>query len=105
MNAGLKLMVDPSNPPVAEAIASVNSLLCNSMNQRRLLIDPKCRRTREVMLKFTYKDNTRVPDKDSGFDHMADAVRYVVHKLFPLQQATHRTESYNRYRNTGRMLA
>ena len=105
MNAGLKLMVDPSNPPVAEAIASVNSLLCNSMNQRRLLIDPKCRRTREVMLKFTYKDNTRVPDKDSGFDHMADAVRYVVHKLFPLQQATHRTESYNRYRNAGRMLA
>ena len=105
MNAGLKLMTDSTNPPVAEAIASVNSLLCNSLNQRRLLIDPKCRRLREVILKFTYKDNTRVPDKDSGFDHMADALRYLVHKLFPLQQNIHRTNSFSKHRTAGRMVA
>ncbi len=105
MNAGLKVMTDSTNPPVAEAIASVNSLLCNSLNQRRLLIDPKCRRMREVILKYTYKENTRVPDKDSGFDHMADALRYLVHKLFPLMPNTNRTSSFNSVRNAGRMLA
>jgi len=105
MNAGFKLQVDPANPPVSEAIASVNSLLCNSMSQRRLFIDPKCRRLREVLLKFSYKPNTRVPDKDSGLDHMADSLRYLVHKLFPLQPNSQRSGSFNKFRNAGRMLA
>jgi hypothetical protein len=104
MNAGFKIQVDPANPPVSEAIASVNSLLCNSVGQRRLYVDPKCRRVREVMLKFSYKANTRVPDKDHGLDHLADGMRYLVHKLYPLQANTPRSESFNKFRTTGRML-
>jgi hypothetical protein len=84
-NAGFKVVTDAANPPVADAIASVNGLLCNSSGDRRLLIDPKCKGIRETMVKWTYKEGTRQPDKDSGYDHMADAVRYVTHKLFPMQ--------------------
>lgn len=85
-NNGFKIVVDPANPPVAEAIASVNSLLCNQLGERRLTIDPKCKRLRECLIKHVYKENTKIPDKDSGYDHLSDALRYVVHKLFPVRQ-------------------
>ena len=101
-NAGFKVVVDSINPPVSEAIASVNALLCSSIGKRRLLIDPKCRQIRESMLKYVYKDGTRQPDKDNGFDHMADCIRYVTHKLFPLRPVVHNTGKS--YRQVGRML-
>lgn len=85
-NNGFKLRVGKTNPPVADAIASVNQLLCNHNSERRLFINPECRKTREAMLKWVYKPDTRIPDKDSGYDHMADALRYVCHGLFPIKQ-------------------
>jgi Terminase-like family. len=84
-NAGFKLVVNNINPPVSEAIASVNSLLCNSQGERRLLIDPSCTGVRETLIKWSYKTDTRQPDKNSGLDHRADALRYLVHSLFPLK--------------------
>jgi len=56
------------------------------LGQRRLTIAPKCKRLRECLIKHTYKTGTRQPDKDSGYDHLTDALRYVVHSLFPLKQ-------------------
>ena len=105
-NNGFKIVADPSNPPVAEAIASVNSLLCNQLGERRLTIDPKCKRLRECLIKHTYKENTRIPDKDSGFDHLTDCLRYLVHKLFPLRQLP-MVESYERQTrmSAGRMFS
>lgn len=85
-NNGFKVVVDPANPPVSEAIASVNSLLCNQLGERRLTIDPKCKRLRECLIKHVYKEGSKTPDKDSGYDHLTDCLRYVVHKLFPLRQ-------------------
>ena len=101
-NAGFKVVTDAANPPVADAISSVNALLCNSSGERRLLIDPKCKRIRETMIKWTYKEGTKVPDKDSGHDHMADAVRYVTHKLFPMTMEI-RTSTLPSVRGAGRL--
>ena len=84
-NNGFKIVSDPANPPVAESTASVNAMLCNSIGERRLTIDPKCSRLREALIKHCYKPNTRVPDKDSGWDHLSDSLRYVTHKLFPMK--------------------
>ncbi len=103
-NAGFKLQVDPTNPPVAEAIASVNALFCNTMGQRRLFIDPKCRKLRECILKYSYKSGTRIPDKESGWDHMADSLRYVSHRLFPLRVLPQTTFVGSLQRNIGRMV-
>ena len=102
-NNGFKLQVNSKNPPVAEAIASVNSLLCNTNGERRLWIDPKCRHTRECLIKHSYKEGTRIPDKDSGFDHMTDALRYVTHMLFPLKSIP-QSGIGKSYRTTGRMI-
>jgi hypothetical protein len=101
-NAGFKVVVDSINPVVTESIASVNTLLCSSTGQRRLLIDKNCRQIRESMLKYTYREGTRVPDKDNGYDHMADCVRYITHKLYPLRPVIHHTGKS--YRQVGRML-
>jgi hypothetical protein len=101
-NAGFKLQNDLSNPPVADAISSVNSMLCNSKGERKLLIDPKCRRLREVMIKWTYKEGTRQPDKESGLDHLADCIRYVCYKLSP--PTIHMFNRGKSYRTVGRML-
>ena len=102
-NNGFKLAVNSKNPPVAEAIASVNSLLCNTNGERRLWIDPKCKKTRECLIKHSYKEGTKIPDKDSGHDHLTDALRYVVHTLFPLK-AIPQGGIGKSYRTTGRMM-
>jgi hypothetical protein len=101
-NAGFKVVVDSINPPVSESIASVNSVLCSKDGNRRLLIDKKCRQIRESMLKYVYKEGTRQPDKDNGFDHMADCIRYVTQKLHPLRPVIQNTGKS--YRSVGRML-
>jgi hypothetical protein len=101
-NAGFKVVVDSINPPVSESIASVNSVLCSKDGNRRLLIDKKCRQIRESMLKYVYKEGTRQPDKDNGFDHMADCIRYVTQKLHPLRPVIQSTGKS--YRSVGRML-
>lgn len=101
-NAGFKIVVDSINPPVSESIASVNSLLCSSTGTRRLLIDPRCRQIRESMLKYVYREGTRQPDKDNGFDHLGDCIRYITHKLYPLRPVIQSTGKS--YRSVGRML-
>jgi hypothetical protein len=100
-NNGFKLKVDPSNPPVAESIASVNSLLCNANGEQRLFIDPKCKKLREVMLKFSYKESTKIPNKDNVYDHLADSLRYVTHKLFPMGRDM---QSEKKYQSVGRRM-
>ena len=88
-NAGFKVRSPKTNPAVKDAIAAVNSRLCNTNGERKLFIDPKCKYTIESFNKFSFKPGTRVPDKPGGdkdFSHMFDALKYAVWQLFPLQQ-------------------
>ena len=100
-NNGFKLRVDPSNPPVAESTASVNSLLCNANGEQRLFIDPKCKKLRECLLKHSYKEGTKIPNKDNVYDHMSDCLRYVTHKLFPMGR---NIEPEKKYQSVGRRM-
>jgi len=86
-NNGFRLMVDPSNPPVLETIGSVNARLCNQMGERKLFIDPKCKNLREALIKHSFKEGTRIPEKGGAtdFSHITDCVRYYIHKTRPIQ--------------------
>lgn len=86
--AGFQVRSPHGHNPVRDGINAVNSLLCNSQGQNRLYIDPKCKYTIEALEKHTYKTGTSIPDKDSGFDHFSDAVRYLVDYLHPIRQPT-----------------
>jgi len=73
-NAGFKLITDRANPNVNDSIIRVNSALKND----HIWIDPRCRNLIESMGRYAYKEGTRQPDKTGGWDHMCDAIRYLV---------------------------
>jgi len=87
-NAGFVVKCPHSHNPVRDGINAVNSRLKNDRGQVNLYIDPKCKNTIEAMERYAYKEGTSQPDKDSGYDHMADAVRYAVDYMFPIKKDT-----------------
>lgn len=84
-NAGFQLKVNRSQPAVRDRINSVNSMLLNAQGHRRLVIHPKCKRLIEALTKHQYKEGTQVPDKNSGYDHITDALGYLVEFNFPVR--------------------
>jgi hypothetical protein len=85
-NAGYQLCVGSINPAVADRIAAVNSAFKTVSGKIRLTIDPKCRKLLECIRKHTYKEGTRVPAKDTGWDHFNDALGYLVNYKMPIKQ-------------------
>jgi hypothetical protein len=85
-NAGFTVLAPNRHNPVRDGINAVNAKLRSSTGITGLYIDPKCKYSIECLEKQTYKEGTSIPDKDSGFDHMNDALRYMVDYLFPIRQ-------------------
>tara|TARA_R110002012_G_scaffold34271_1_gene99170 strand:- start:1266 stop:2477 length:1212 start_codon:yes stop_codon:yes gene_type:complete len=83
-NAGLSVKVKKAHALVRDRINAVNSRLLSSDGTRHLYIDPKCRQTIKSLERQTYKEGTSIPSKD-GFDHMNDALGYMVEYLFPIR--------------------
>ena len=83
-NAGFVVKAPRRHTPVRDTINAVNSLLCNANGVRALYIDPKCKSLIESMDRWNYKEGTHQPDKDSGWDHMNDCVRYTTDYLHPV---------------------
>ena len=85
-NAGFVVKAPRNHTPVRDRINAVNSRLCSSSGIRHLIIDPKCKYTIEGLERQTYKEGSSQPDKDSGYDHMNDALGYMVDYLFPVRK-------------------
>jgi hypothetical protein len=85
-NAGYQLCVGSINPAVSDRIAAVNSAFRSADGTIRLTIDPKCRKLLDSIRKHTYKENTRQPAKDTGYDHFNDALGYLVNYQLPIRQ-------------------
>ena len=86
-NAGFEVRVRNHHAAVRDRINAVNSRLLSKDGQRRLYVDPKCKKVIESLERHTYKEGTSQPDKDGGFDHMNDALGYAVEYLFPIRKA------------------
>ena len=102
-NQGFKLRVNNTNPSVIDRINSTNARFTNSAGQQHLFIDPRCRNLRESFIKHSYKENSRIPDKSQGWDHITDAASYCIHQLYPIGQKI--TPGKPPRRNAGRMLS
>jgi hypothetical protein len=85
-NAGFTVKAPLSHDAVRDGINAVNSRLCDANGIRHLLVDPKCKYTIESLERHAYKEGTSVPDKDSGYDHMSDALRYMVSYIWPVKR-------------------
>ena len=86
-NAGFTVRYHRQHPLVKDRINSANSLFFLRDNSTtRFYIDPKCKHTIKSLQQFCYKEGTQIPDKDSGFDHMFDALTYAIQFLFPINK-------------------
>ena len=70
-----------SNPPVRDRVASVQALLENGKGTVRLAISPNCKRLIECLELQSYTEKGE-PDKEAGYDHMNDALGYIVWREF-----------------------
>lgn len=84
--AGFQVKAPSSHNSVRDGVNAVNAKLCSSTGITTLYIDPVSKYLIECLEKQTYKEGTSQPDKSSGFDHMNDALRYMVDYLFPVRQ-------------------
>ncbi len=70
-----------SNPPVRDRVAAVQALLENGKGEVRLQVAANCKRTIECLELQSYTE-AGDPDKEAGYDHMNDALGYLVWREF-----------------------
>jgi len=91
-SANFKVLAPHSHNAIRDGVNAVNAKLRSSTGISTLFINPSCKYIIECLEKLTYKAGTSIPDKDSGYDHMADALRYMVDYLFPIRTQNHQPE-------------
>jgi len=77
------------NPAQRDRVNAVNGLICNSRGERRVLVNPKCKKLIRDFEQVSYKEGTTAIDggKDLDLTHMSDAFGYMVEKEFGLNKA------------------
>ena len=83
---GFSVTAPRAHPPVADRINEVQAMLQNANGQRRLFVSKKCKDMIKSLDGLVYKEKTGAPDKDSGLDHITDALGYLVHSEFPIRK-------------------
>jgi hypothetical protein len=85
-NAGFTVRSPRSHDPVRDRINSVNARLCSASGSRNLFISSKCKVVIQCLERQVYKEGSNaVPDKGE-FDHMNDALGYMVAYMFPIKR-------------------
>ena len=86
-----------ANPPVRDRVSAVQALLENGKGQVRLQINASCKRMIECLELQCYTEKGD-PDKDSGHDHMNDALGYLIWREFnPLHAGAGRSTGIRLY--------
>jgi len=85
-NAGFNLRVLNSHPLIRDRINAVNTKLKNGVGDRTLFIANNCKNVLKSIERQIYKEGTTVPDKDNNYDHMNDALGYLVEYLYPVKR-------------------
>ena len=67
-------------------MASVQALLENGKGEVRLQVAANCKRTIECLELQSYTE-AGDPDKDAGYDHMNDALGYLIYRDFSMLNA------------------
>ena len=70
-----------SNPSIRDRVSAVQGLLCNGKGQVRLHIHASCKRLIECLELQSYTEKGE-PDKEAGYDHMNDALGYLIWREF-----------------------
>jgi hypothetical protein len=71
-------------PAVVDRVNAVQAMLKDANGRRRLKVHPRATALIRALDGLTYKDGTSIPDKNSGLDHLTDAVGYLTWQRFNL---------------------
>ena len=85
-NAGFDVKCKNTAPLIRDRINAVNAKLKNVNGKNSLFIVKSCKNVIKSIERQIYKEGTHVPDKDSGYDHMNDALGYLIEFNFPLRR-------------------
>jgi hypothetical protein len=85
-NRGFVVKAPRKHDPVKDRINAINARFCSAEGERKLFISKAAKYTVESLDKHTFKEGTQVPDKDSGYDHMFDALSYCVAYMYPIRK-------------------
>ena len=85
-NAGFEVRSRSAHPLVRDRINAVNTKLKNANGMSSLFIVNSCRNLIKSVERQVYKENTHVPDKESGYDHFNDALGYFIEYVYPLRR-------------------
>ena len=83
-NAGFKVKVKHKHPAIRDRVNSVNAKLKDSKGTRHIFVSKSCKTMIKGLQRQIYKENTNIPDKEQGFDHMNDALGYLIDYIKPL---------------------
>lgn len=83
-NAGFTVKARPSHTAIKDRVNSFNARLKNAKGERKLFIDPKCKKIIDSVGRLSYIEGTNQIDKN-GLEHMFDSVSYPVDFLFPIR--------------------
>ena len=83
-NAGFEVKVKHRHPAVRDRINAVNSKLKDSNGKRYIFVSNSCKIVIKGLTRQTYKEDTNIPNKEDGFDHMNDALGYMIDYIKPL---------------------
>jgi len=83
-NAGFNVKCKLKHSPVRDRINAVNSRLKSANGKRHIFVNPSCKIIIKGLQRQIYKENTNIPDKEEGFDHMNDSIGYCIEIIKPL---------------------
>ena len=87
-NGGFNVKCKARHSPIRDRINAVNSRLKSASGKRYIFVDPSCKIIVKGLQRQIYKENTNIPDKEDGFDHMNDSIGYLTEIVKPLVSRT-----------------
>lgn len=83
------MRVPSKNPAERDRINSLNGLICNSKNDRRLLVNPKCKHLIGDLEQVSFKEGSTQIDKTKNIllTHPSDALGYLADREFSLNKS------------------
>lgn len=88
-DAGFKIYANSTNPAIKDRLNAMNAMICNSEGLRRYKVNTnKCPNYTECLEQQIF-DDSGMPDKKSGHDHLNDAGGYFISYKYPIVKPIH----------------
>ena len=96
-NAGFNVKCKIKHSPIRDRVNAVNSRLKSANGIRYIFVSPSCKIMIKGLQRQIYKENTNIPDKEEGYDHMNDSIGYLIEIVKPLitQSLTYHPQRWN----------